>query len=73
MLLHETHGESRHLANNFDVVWIANVADLFARLLRRNEDQVIAIEFAPAADICVTQLEEINWPIVFALPAPGLL
>jgi len=39
-----------------------------ARLARRDEDQIIVVQFAPAAHVGVSQLEEINRPVVFAMP-----
>jgi hypothetical protein len=48
---------------------MTNVSSLAARFARGHQDQVVVVQFAPTARIRIAKLEEIDGPIVIAMPA----
>jgi hypothetical protein len=68
--LGDSHGYGCYLSHNVGICRIANLADLPAGLWTGHEYQMAAtIEFTPAANVTVTQLNKVNGPLGFVLPS----
>src|SRR5207244_13094173 len=64
----DAHGDSGDSTDDIPFPRIANMADLYARLGRRDQDQLIPVEFTPAARVTPSEFDKIDWTVELVLP-----
>src|SRR5450755_179086 len=62
------HGYGRVSSDYGCVAWIADVPGLTSRLWSRNENQLIAMQFAPTAYIAIAEFKEKDWTVMLVMP-----
>src|SRR5581483_8202455 len=64
----QPHSDSNYLAEHFGFLTIAHDPDRHRRKRVRLQDDAIALDAAPAADVAFTGFDEVDWPFVFSAP-----